>query len=84
MAFQLHLWVAVGALQEGRVAVTGELCYGLLVHAAVEKGRHKVVAEGVEVKLAGEAQLLIDRPQVLREGVGVDEASVVVREQVVA
>ncbi len=64
--------------------MSGKLRYGLLIHAAVEEGRDKVMAEGVKVKLAGEAQLFVDRPQVLCEGVRVDESSVVVREQVVA
>lgn len=33
--------------------MTGKLGCGVLVHDAVEKGRHIVVEEDVEVKLAG-------------------------------
>ena len=49
---------------------------GLLVHAAVEQRGHEVVAQGVKVVFLGEADGLVDLPQPLGEGIGVDELPV--------
>ena len=46
---ELHLRMAVGALQERRIAVTGEICDRVFVHALMQKRRDEKVAEGVQV-----------------------------------
>ena len=76
------LRVAVGTLQESRVAVAHQIGHRLLVHAAVEQRSHEVVAQGVEVVFPGEADGVIDLPQPLGEGVGMDELPVFVGEEV--
>ena len=76
------LGVAVGALQKSVVAVPHEVCHRLLVYTAVEQGGHKVVTEGVEMVFLGEADGLVDLTQALGEGVGVDELSVGVGEEI--
>lgn len=81
--FLLHLLrVAVGALQEARVTVAHQIGDRLLVHAAVEQRGHEVVAQGVKMVFPGEADGLIDFPQPLGEGIGVDELSVFIGEEV--
>ena len=66
------LGVAVGALQKAGVRMTHEVCHRLLVHAAVQKGCHEVVPQGVKVVLPRKADGGIDLPQPLGEGVRVD------------
>ena len=46
---ELHLRVAVGALQERRIAVTGEIGNRVFIHALVQKRRDKEVAECVQM-----------------------------------
>ena len=41
--------MAVGALQERRIAMTGEVCDRIFVHALMQKCRDKKVAQGVQV-----------------------------------
>lgn len=76
------LGVAVGALQKAGVRMTDEVCYRLLVHAAVQKRCHEVVPQGVQVVLLRKADGGIDFPQPLGEGVRVDELTVFVCEEV--
>ena len=66
----LHLWVAVGTLQKGRVPVTGEVGDRLFIHAAVEQGGHIQMPERVEMVLPAESVAVVELPQVLRERVG--------------
>ena len=76
------LRVAVGALQKAGVRMTHEVCHRLLVHAAVQKGCHEVVPQGVQVVLPRKADGVIDLPQPLGEGVRVNELTVFVGEEV--
>ena len=57
---------------------------GLLVHAAVQKGCHEVVPQGVKVVLPRKADGVIDLPQPLGEGVRVNELTVLVGEEVIS
>ena len=57
------LGVAVGTLQKAGVRMTHEVCHRLLVHAAVQKGCHEVVPQGVKVVLPRKADGVIDLPQ---------------------
>ena len=61
------LGVAVGALQKAGVRMADKVCHRLLVHAAVQKGCHEVVPQGVEVVLLRKADGGIDLPQPLGE-----------------
>lgn len=74
--------MAVGALQKAGVRMTHEVCHRLLVHAAVQKGCHEVVPQGVKVVLPRKADGVIDLPQPLGEGVRVNELTVLVGEEV--
>ena len=62
--------------------MTHEVCHRLLVHAAVQKGRHEVVPQGVKVVLPRKADGVIDLPQPLGEGVRVDELPLLVGEEI--
>ena len=76
------LGVAVGTLQKAGVRMTHEVCHCLLVHAAVQKGCHEVVPQGVQVVLPRKTDGGIDLPQPLGEGVRVDELPLLVGEEI--
>ena len=59
-----------------------EVCHRLLVHAAVQKGCHEVVPQGVQMVLPRKADGVIDLSQPLGEGVRVDELPLFVGEEI--
>ena len=78
----LFLRMAVGAFQKASVRMTDDVGYRLFVHATVQKRCHKIVPQRMEMVLLWETDRLIDFPQTLREGVRVDEPSVLIGEEI--
>lgn len=78
----LFLRMAVGAFQKAGVRMTDDVGYRLFVHATVQERCHKIVPQRVEMILLWEADRLIDFPQTLREGIRVDEPSVLIGEEI--
>ena len=74
--------MAVGALQERRIAMTGEVCDRIFVHALMQKCRDKKVAQGVQVIGFRQTDFREQGFQVLAERVRVDGCAVVFRENV--
>ena len=72
--------MAVGALQERRIAVTGEVGNCVFVHALVQKRRDEKVAQRVQMVAFRKAQLREKRLQVLTKCIRVDERPIVLRE----
>ena len=56
--------------------MTGQICYRLFVHAAMQHGRYEIMPQGVKVEMLGEAVLVIDFTQALGEGVWMDMLTV--------
>ena len=71
--------MAVGALQKRRVAVTGEICDCVLVHALMQKRRDEKVAKSVQVIGFRQTDFREQGFQVLAERVRMDERTVVLR-----
>lgn len=61
----------------------GQLCHCLFVYAAVKHSRYEIMAEGVQMKSFWKAILIVDFPQMLGEGVRMDEAAGLVRKEVI-
>ena len=74
--------MAVGALQERRIAVTGEVCDRIFVHAFVQKRRDEEMPERVQVIGFRQTDFREQGFQVLAERVRVDGCAVVFRENV--
>ena len=74
--------VTVGELPERRVAVTGEVCDRVFVHALMQKRRDKEVAERVQMIGFRQTDLCKQGFQVLAERVRMDGRAVVFRENV--
>ena len=62
--------------------MTDDVGYRLFVHATVQKRCHKIVPQRMEMVLLWETDRLIDFSQTLREGVRVDEPSVLIGEEI--
>ena len=78
----LHLRVAVGALQETGISMTGQLCHGLLVYAAVQQSGDEEVTQGVQMVFGVESISGVNLPQALGECIGMDERAVCVCKQI--
>ena len=74
--------MTVGALQERRIAVTGEICDCVLVHALMQKRRDEKVAKRVQVIGFRQTDLCEQGFQVLAERVRMDGRAVVFCENV--
>ena len=79
---ELHLRMAVGALQERRIAMTGEVCDRIFVHAFVQKRRDEETPERVQMIGFRQTDLCKQGFQVLAECVRVDGRAVVFCENV--
>ena len=82
LLLELHLRVTVGALQERRIAVTGEICDRVFVHALMQKCRDEKVAKRVQVIGFGKTDFRKQGFQVLAERVRMDGRAVVFCENV--
>ena len=82
LLLELHLRVTVGALQKRRIAMTGEVCDRIFVHALMQKRRDKKVAQCMQMVAFRKSQFRKQRLQVLAERVRVDGCAVVFRENV--
>ncbi len=74
--------MAVGALQERRIAMTGEVCDRIFVHAFVQKRRDEEMPERVQVIGFRQTDLCEQGFQVLAERIRVDGRAVVFCENV--
>ena len=74
--------MTVGALQKRRIAMTGEVCDRIFVHAFVQKRRDEEMPERVQVIGFRQTDFREQGFQVLAERVRVDGCAVVFRENV--
>ena len=75
--------MAVDPLQEGRIAVPGEVGYGALVDATMEQIRHIEVPERMQMEAFGKPDTRIEPFQTLGERIRVDRRAAGGSEEVV-
>ena len=64
--------------QETGISMTGQLCHGLLVYAAVQQSGDEEVTQGVQMVFGVESISGVNLPQALGECIGMDERAVCV------
>lgn len=82
LIFQIHLRMAVGAFQERGVCVAYQLGHSLLIHPVVEQGCDEEMPQSVQVEAVWEANLPVDLPQMLGEGIRVDRLALLICEKI--
>lgn len=74
--------MAVSALKERRIAMTGKVGNRLLIDTAMQQGRDKIVPQRVKIIFFRETVFVIDPTQMPGEGVRVDKLPLIVGEEI--